>query len=203
MPKADDAWARSVLATVSDGVLLQAVAASIAKPKVQINSSFVLHAPLELLARAWLLRQVPPDLRDGARRRIGEIAVRYTMEGPEIASRPKRYLTADRALRGLSDALQAGDADAVDGTLLFLLPRTSVTHLRGALVDEVLPCLGAAAHAPILLMMLTRAEGALSGMGALLRSPLRAIALQVEKRLTWMDNIATPPQIGKETGLFD
>lgn len=74
-PKPDDAWARCSLATASEAILIQSVAASIACPKVQINSSFLLHAPLELLARAWVLQYLPAHKREDARRRIAEIAV--------------------------------------------------------------------------------------------------------------------------------
>ena len=45
------------------GLLIRTVAEAISRPKVQINSSFLLHAPLELLARAWHLPRVPPDRR--------------------------------------------------------------------------------------------------------------------------------------------
>src|SRR6202041_3765026 len=101
-------------------VLLRAVAECIACPKVRINTSFLLHAPLEFLARAWLLPRVPPRAREAARRRIAEIAARYAVEGPEIEPDPKTYPTEDAALAELSSALLAGDADAVDGALLFL-----------------------------------------------------------------------------------
>src|ERR1700721_4643712 len=80
-PKPNDAWTDCPLAGASDAVLIQAVAAAIATPKAQINSSFLLHAPLELLARAWLLPHVPPCAREAARRRIAEIAARYAAEG--------------------------------------------------------------------------------------------------------------------------
>src|ERR1700677_3011064 len=86
-PRPNDAWTDCPLAGASDAVLIQAVAAAIATPKAQINSSFLLHAPLELLARAWLLPQVPPYKRADARR-IAEIAARYAVEGPEIESTP-------------------------------------------------------------------------------------------------------------------
>src|ERR1700733_7774100 len=113
-PRPGDAWARCPLATASNSVLIRAVAASIAPPKAQTTSSFLLHAPLELLARAWLLQHLPPHKREDARRRIAEIAVRYASEGPEIESNPKEYSAVDHALQELSAALRAGDADTVD-----------------------------------------------------------------------------------------
>src|ERR1700690_1889154 len=132
-PKPDDAWARCSLATASDEILIGSVATSITCPKVRINSSFLLHAPLELLARAWLLQHLPPHKREDARRRIAEIAVRYASEGPEIESNPKEYSAVEPALQELSAALRAGHADTVDGAFLFLLPRISAEHFRAAL----------------------------------------------------------------------
>lgn len=186
-PEPGDAWARCPLAAASDERLIQAVAAAITPPKVAIHSSFLLHAPLELLARAWLLQRLPPGKKEEVRRRIAEIAVRYAADGPEIESQPKDYSSVNDALQELSGALRAGDADTVDSALLFLLPRMSAQQLCAAGAQYILPCLGAAGHAPILLMMLPQAEGRLGGMGALLRAPLRALALEAGARLTWMD----------------
>ena len=183
-------------------MLVQSVAAAIARPKVQIDSSFLLHAPLELLARAWHLQRLPPDKREAARRRIAEIAVRYAGSGPEIESRPKTYPDTARALSEARAALRAGDADTVDAALLFLLPRTSAEHLRSSLAEEILPSLAAAAHAPILLMLLAGATGRFPGAPSLLRSLLRALALDADLRITWTEAIP-PPATGDAPGLFD
>ena len=201
-PQPNDAWARCPLASVSDGTLVQAVAAAITRPKLQIDSSFLLHAPLELLARAWHLQHLPPNKQEAARRRIAEIAVRYAGNGPEIESRPKAYPDTGHALSEACAALRAGNADAVDAALLFLLPRISVEHLRSSLADEILPSLASAAHAPILLMMLAGAAGRFPGASALLRSPLRALALHADLRLTWMETVR-PSVTGDVPGLFD
>jgi hypothetical protein len=200
-PKPDDAWARCSLATASDEILIRAVAACITCPKVQINSSFLLHAPLEFLARAWLLQHLPPHKREDARRRIAEIAVRYAGGGPEIESKPKEYSAVDDALQELSAALRAGDADAVDSAFLFLLPRISAERFRAGLAEEILPSLGAAGHASILLLLLPGAADRFPGMGALLRSPLRALALEAGLRLTWMETVAPSPE-SVTPGLF-
>jgi hypothetical protein len=195
-PKPDDAWTRCPLASAGDAVLIQAVAASIARPKVRIDSSFLLHAPLELLARASLLAHVPPDGREGARRRIAEIAVRYAAEGPEIEPRTTAYRSEDAALAELAVALRGGDADSVDSALKFLLPRMSLARLRAVLAEPVAPLLGAAGHAPILLMLLQQETGHFTGSAELLRSPLRALALQADRRLTWIDAAGEPDGSG-------
>ena len=201
-PQPDDAWARCSLASASDEILIRSVAAAIMCPKVRINSSFLLHAPLELLARAWLLQHLTPHRREDARRRIAEIAVRYASEGAEIESRPKEYLAVERALEELPAALRAGDADTVDSAFLYLLPRISAERFRAALAEEITPYLGAAGHAPILLMMLPGAAERFPGMGALLlRSPLRALALEAGLRLTWMETVV-PSTEDATPGLF-
>src|SRR5271157_3767189 len=83
-PRPDDAWERSALAQASDRALVDAVAEAIMPPKVTPSSSFVLHAPMELMARARLLTMVPPATRLEGRRRIVEIAARYASSGPEV-----------------------------------------------------------------------------------------------------------------------
>jgi hypothetical protein len=201
-PKPNDAWARCSLASASDETLIRSVAATIACPKVQINSSFLLHAPLELLARAWLLQHLPPHKREDARRRIAEIAVRYAGEGPEIESKPKEYPAVHQAWQELSAALRAGDADAVDSACLFLLPRVSARNLRATLAEETVSLLGAAGHMPILLMMLPEAADRFDGSGVLLRAPLRALALEADLRLTWMDTVGSS-MVGATPGLFE
>jgi hypothetical protein len=191
-PKPGDAWAQCPLAAASDAILIQAVTASIAPPKAQIRSSFVLHAPLELLGRAWLLPRVPPRSRENARRRIAEIAARYAAAGPEIETEPRAYPTTDAALSELSRALPAGDAEAADNALLFLAPRFAIERFRATLAEPILPLLGAAGHAPVLLMLLQGAAGRFPGCSVLLRSPLRALALEANRRLTWMDGSRCP-----------
>jgi hypothetical protein len=203
-PKPNDAWADCPLAGASDAVLIQAVAAAIATPKARIDSSFLLHAPLELLARAWLLPHVPPYRRADARRRIAEIAPRYAVEGLEIESNPKAYPTTDTALSELYVALHAGDADAVDSALLFLTPKITIERFRRTLAEPILPLLGAAGHAPVLLMLLQGTAGRFPGSGALLRSPLRALALETQRRLTWIESAgASDGTMTRPPTLFD
>jgi hypothetical protein len=201
-PQPGDAWTRCPLATAGDGVLLRAVAAAIARPKIRIDSSFLLHAPLELMARARLLPHVPPHGRAEARRRVAEIAARYAALGPEIEPKPHGYPADDAALSDLPAALRAGDADTVDRALLFLTPRIPGERLRAVLAEPILPLLGAAGHAPILLMLLKDAAARFPEFGALLRAPLRALALDIDRRLSWMDG-AGEPDGRRPAPLFD
>ncbi|MGH8291462.1 MAG: hypothetical protein ACREV7_21135 [Steroidobacteraceae bacterium] len=93
--------------------------------------------------------------------------------------------------------------DTVDGALLFLLPRISSERLRAALAEEMLPALGAAGHAPILLMALASAvRYGSASVCALLRAPLRTLALEAERRLTWMDSVESHV-LNRDASLFE
>jgi hypothetical protein len=61
---------RRRIAQLPDSQLANAVAAKVAVPRVAPADSFVLHAPLELLARAELLRHVDLPDRDAAREKL-------------------------------------------------------------------------------------------------------------------------------------
>ena len=184
-PSAGDTWERCTLAGASDARLVEAVVAAITPPKQTTSpSSFVLHAPLELLARAALLPRVEPGARDGARRLIAAIAVRYAHAGAEADPPHSAFADDEAALAALLQALRDGDGQGVDSAVCFLLPRVPLARLRAALVDELVPRLGAAAHAPILLAALPRVADRIAGVGGLLRAPLRTLAASPD-RLTW------------------
>ncbi len=105
------------VAALSDAELVAAVAAVVRQPRVAPADSFVLHAPLELTARAALLPHVAPQARAAARRQIAAIASEFEAFGPGTAPPPHRDLTslAEAAAR-LGAAITAGDLDEVDAT---------------------------------------------------------------------------------------
>ena len=180
-----EAWARCPAHRWSDMRLVSAVAAAITAPKQRPPSSFALHAPLELLARAALLPRVAPSARDLARQQIAAIASRYAAEGPEITLLSPTFATPRHAQEALLAALRDGDADGCNGALEFLLKALPLWQLRAALVDVLTPQLGAAAHTPILLAALPRFVHAIPGLGGLLHAPLRSVARQADLQLTW------------------
>jgi hypothetical protein len=181
-----------------DRALVDAVARTITPPKALASSSFILHAPLELLARARLLRLAPPDAAGDARRRIAEIAARYAQEGPQAApaARPRSYAEERLALAALAGAIPAGDVDEADGALAWLLDRLPAATLVAGIADAVIPALGAAGHAPILLAMLLREPRRSAAYGALLRAPVRYLTMQGTARLTWPTHAASPTDAG-------
>ncbi|MEQ1929595.1 MAG: hypothetical protein ABL957_03560 [Parvularculaceae bacterium] len=174
-PGADEAWAKSPLSDLSDAELVASVAAAIAAPKRDADSSFLTHAPLELLARADLLAMVEPTARQRARRRIAAIAGDYARAGDEVAPPEERFDRTGAALCALLSALEGGDAETADAALVHLAARRPLAALARDLAEPLAPHLGAAGHAPILLAELIRVEGRIEGAGVLLRAPLRAM----------------------------
>lgn len=197
-PDADDEWAKSPVSGLSDAALAEAVAAAIAGPKIDADTSFLTHAPLELAARAALLPMVAPAARDQARRRIAAIAARYATEGEEAGLVERSYPDAQAAIGSLRAAMREGDADEVDAALLFLIPRVPVLDLRRALAKEIMPTLGAAAHVPIFLAELPRLEARLPNAAALLRAPLRMLTKETQLQLTWHERAVAGNPVGDE-----
>ena len=176
------------LAALSDAQLVRATAEAIARPKASRSSSFILHAPMELLARAALLTLTPLEHRDAVRLRIAAIAGEFA-EGEEVDAPAASFASATRAIEALAGALRDADVDAADAAITFLAGRVSARALCAALADEIAPCLGAAAHAPILLAALPEAYAAYGDLTFLLRAPVRALAAEAKARLTWYDGV--------------
>src|SRR4051812_10446687 len=74
--------------TATDAELIATCAAVIDVPKVAAPDSFLLHAPLELLARAILLERVPDAERPFARERLQWLADTYAAAGPALDPAP-------------------------------------------------------------------------------------------------------------------
>jgi hypothetical protein len=175
-----------LLAGLSDAALVRAAARAIAQPKASRASSFILHAPMELLARAALLPVTPTVGRDAVRARIATIASVYA-EGEEIRAPEKSFANEALALSALASSLRNADPDLADAAISFLDGRMSVQCLCAALADEIAPFLGAAAHVLILLAMLLEANPGYGDLLFLLRAPIRALATEGKMRLSWFD----------------
>jgi hypothetical protein len=191
-PRSDDAWSKSTLSTCADTALIESVIDVIARPKRAAPSSFVLHAPLELLARARLLPLIDPSARDAARRRIAEVATRYAAAGEEVAHSAGVFATKEAALDALKDALNCADSDAALASVVYLSSshvRPSTNELRRAIVDWVLPQLGAAGHAPILLATLPSATQRFRNATRLLCAPIYYLAGSTSGRMTWFTEL--------------
>lgn len=194
-PTPNSAWERFPLASASDARLIEAVASAIMPPKLDSPSSFALHAPLELLARAALLTRVAPSARAAARRQIAAIATRYAQAGPEIELPRQAFDHPQQGLEALLAALREGNLDGSNAALSYLLDHLPLWQIRAALIDVVSPMLGAAGHAPIMLAGLPRLAHSIAGLGALLHAPLRSLARAAELRLSWQDHVRTEPPL--------
>lgn len=199
-PDAGDEWTKSPISALSDASLFEAVAAAIAAPKIDADTSFLTHAPLELAARAALLPVTAPAARDQARRRIAAIASRYASEGEETGLVERIYPDERTAMSSLKAAMRRGDVNEVEAAFLFLTPRVPVLELSRALAGEIIPMLGAAAHVPIFLAELPRLEARLPNAAALLRAPLRMLTREAQLRLTWHERALEGKSVSDEGG---
>jgi hypothetical protein len=157
-----------------DDRFLRWAASRLAVPRAAPADSFVLHASLELMARAVLLGLVPDELRDRARLRIAGLVDRYEAAGdPVDAPAPVTRPDPRRAADALVGALEVSDLDEVDRQAAWLGAHASPADLRRLLGPAVAPALGAAAHAPIGLHLLGRSPWI---DGSVLRGCLRELA---------------------------
>jgi hypothetical protein len=189
---ADPAMTSATLAErapqLSDAGLIAAVGAILATPRRDEADSFVLHSPLELVARAALLPYVRPVQRDLARRRLVALADGFESSGPPVAPpADTRFDSLDAAVSRLRAGLGAGDLDDVDAASAWIGAAATPPQLRTLLADEIVPRLAAAAHGPIFLYQLPRVapRGELSGV--LVRTLVRELARNPDWRLHWID----------------
>jgi len=179
------------LGELSDAQLAAETAEKVARPRRDPADSFVLHAPLELTARASLLPYVRPDRRDVARARLFELGRRFQGWGPAAALPTvddRAYTDAAAAADALVRAVAQGDPDGVDAPASWLGDRVAPAQLASLLGPEVLPLLGAAAHAPIFLFHLPRVAPRGELTGRLVRPLVRELARMPDTRLRWIED---------------
>ncbi len=190
---AHEAFDRRQVAAWSHQQLVAAAARVVAVPRAAPADSFVLHAPLELLARAALVRYLAPPAIDAARRRIVWLAASYEAAGDAVATPPPvEHPTLDAAAAHLIGAIRHGDLDTVDRDASFLGDRATPQQARRLLIGALAPALAAAGHAPILTNLLPHGDG----RSALVRGPARELARHPEWRLDWFDGLTEPDAAG-------
>lgn len=160
-------------------------AAVIAVPKAADPDSFVLHAPLELLARVGLVPLVSPARRDEAIGMIEWLAEQYAAAGDpvELPSDPEPTGDPRSEVDRLVHALRAGDVGEVDALAPRLLATLAPAEAAGALGEHVVTSLSAAGHAPIGFALLQRVRPMLTA--ALLHGALRTIASRPDWQVSW------------------
>ena len=186
----DATTSASAVATgdASDARLAEDVALRISIPRTDEADSFVLHAPLEALARTALLAHVPSSARPRARERLAELAERYTTWGPPAGDPPARAFDGARhASDHLVAAIRHGDLDETDAAATWLASWLTPDELTAALADVVVPRLAAAGHGSIFLYLLPRVAPRSRAAGAMLRGFARELARYPSWRLSWQE----------------
>jgi hypothetical protein len=168
-----------------DDEIFDVAARAIAHPKRDPADSFILHAPLELLARRALLRLAPNPRRDAVRKRMLWVAAKYkraSEPAPPVA--PVEYESVATARAALIGALAAGDLDAVDTAAAWFTDHActdDVVALAPALVDS----LAAAGHASIYFSLLPRVAADRRAALTLMRPLVHEVARAPQLRVTW------------------
>jgi hypothetical protein len=169
--------------------LIAAVGKILAEPKHAPADSFVLHAPLELLARAGLLPLVRPEDRDGALDQIRALGAKYEAAGEPVAPpAPITFDSVDDGVRALVGALDAGELDDVDRIATWVGERIDARQLQRALAQPIAASLAAAAHGSILLDLFPRIALAADVPVTIVRGPARELARHPDWRLHWFDD---------------
>lgn len=172
--------------TASDAGLCDAVAAAVARPKQAPADSFVLHAPLELLARVALLPLVRPNERAAARERLAALGTQYAAAGDEVGEPCERaYDDPSRAAADVVAAIAAGEYEDADAAASWLATHLDAESLVRALADDVVPRLAAAAHGSIFLYHLPRIAPRSAAVARTLRGLVRELVREREWRLAW------------------
>ncbi len=172
----------------SDHVLVERTARRVSIPRQDPADSFVLHAPLELLARTALLPLVATSSRAAARRRIADIATQVEAFGPAVADPPTITTHGPpEAAAALIAALADGDLDGIDATAARIGATLLPDQLTALLADAVIPSLAAAGHAPIFLWLLPRIAPRGGATVALIRPLARELGRHPTWRLGWFD----------------
>ena len=173
---------------LSDEQLFATTARVVAIPKEEPANSFVLHAPLELLARRALLRYVAPDRRAGVRKQLLRVAARYEHAGAAVeAGADGSFGSPADARAAVADAIAAKDLPAVDAAAAWLGRNANADDVL-QLADAAIGSLAAAGHANIFFLLLGRTAWASRPALALLRPLAREIARYPEFRVEWLDD---------------
>src|ERR1700675_3571469 len=160
----------------SDARLVADIGEILAVPREDPADSFVLHAPLELVARAALLPFVQPAHHDRAREQITAIGSQFEEFGPAVSEpAAEDYASVPDGAMHLVAAIDRGELDDIDRGGRWLGRAASAAELRALLSSNTILRLAAAAHAPIFLFELPRVAPRGEVTGELLRGLAREL----------------------------
>lgn len=174
-----DEYERRDLDGLSDANLCQQVAAIFASPPAKGFSSFSLHAPLELMARAGLMPLVDPRQRALARLQLVASAAKFETETTPVAPPPKIKAFPDpqTAQGEFLGAFKKGDAGGLEAIVLQYASQFGTASLVHLLTPLALPTMTGASHSHIGLWLLLRhARTSDIADASLLRAAARALA---------------------------
>jgi hypothetical protein len=187
-----DEYDRAGFDDLSDAQLFDRAAAVVAVPRQEEANSFVLHAPLELMARRLLLPLVPPRLRRAARERLIWVAARYEQAGePVEPAGTVVFESFGAAQHALLAALAEGDAERVDVAASQLLDDATLEEVM-ALAEPTVDMLSAAGHAPIGFFLASRLATTSRSALRLLRPTMRELARYPRLRVRWVGDADAP-----------
>lgn len=182
-----DEYRAQNLGELSDASLYRQIAAIVASPANGRVTSFVLHAPLELIARYGLLRHVVPADRELARFQMVASAAVYGSNANLLGRPPAAAPLPDLATAQTEclSAFRNGDRDGLDALVLQVASQFGPASLVCALTPLALPTLTGASHSHIGLWLLLR-HGEPTGIeeGFLLRAAARSLAAEPGAQIT-------------------
>lgn len=188
-----DEYERRRLGTLSDSELYRQAAGVISVPPAKGQTSFTLHAPLELVARYGLLPLVDPEQRRLARLQMATSAAAFGA-GVEPAAAPEAispFGSLGEASREFARTFQSADPVGLEAVTLQIANQFGTASLVQLLTPLALPTLTGASHSHIGLWLLLR-HGAASDVGgaALLRAGVRQLASKPELQLRSFSGMA-------------
>ena len=194
-----DEYDRAGFDDLSDAQLFDWAAGVVSVPRQEEANSFVLHAPLELMARRLLLPLVPPRLRRAARERLGWVAARYERAGAPVPPAGEiTYESFAAARHALLAALAEGDLDAVDVAASQVLDGATTDEVL-TLAEPTIDMLAAAGHAPIGFFLASRLATTSRPALRLLRPTMRELARSPGLRVRSVD--VSDEQTGTQASL--
>ncbi len=163
------------------------VATVLAEPRLAKADSFVLHAPLELLARTALLPLIRCDARPEAQVQIDNIATQYQAFGPAYV-RPVDAFATPQDLLSLATAIESGDLDQVDTSVMEWCSTVDTTTFLKGLSEAVVDRLSGAGHASIYINLMQRLTPESNAARLMLRGLARDIARRPDAKVEWINS---------------
>lgn len=181
-----DEYERRHLDVLSDGELYRQSAAVVSVPPATGQTSFTLHAPLEIIARYGLLPLVDPRQRSLARLQMATSAAAFGagVKPTPLPDAVSPFASLSEAQKEFTQTFHSADPDGLEAITLQIADQFGTSSLVHLLTPLALPTLTGASHSHIGLWLLLR-HGMAGDVGgaALLRAGVRKLASKPELQL--------------------